>query len=144
MGFARCSWNPASSTCCLSSSRASAVSAAAGIDAARRVERTDASNERVPILVWHGDVRQQHIDVFALQRLERLRGRLRGQHHGVTAGEMRGDDLTALVVVVHHQDRQALQRRARLVGREVRACWRRARGRRRPRRIGRRTANVAP
>ena len=110
IGFARCSWNPACSARWRSSSRANAVSAAAGIDALPAGHTRGASDQRVAVLARHPDVRQQDIDVLALQQREAIRGRRRRRHGGVVPLQMCRHDVPALLVVIDDQHADALQR----------------------------------
>ena len=75
----------------------------------RRVERAQPADERVAILAGHGNVGQQYVDRMEMQQLECLRGRRRGQHLRPAALEMRRNDVPALLVVVHDENRQAGQ-----------------------------------
>ncbi len=83
-GFATCSWKPAAKAARRSSSRANAVSAAAGIEATRGARQgSHLPDQVVPVLVRHPYISKENVDFSALQQLERLRGRRCGQDQGV-------------------------------------------------------------
>ncbi len=68
-------------------------------------------------MLRHSDIRDQDVDRFAVDQLQRLRDASRGEHLRAASLEHGPHELTCVLLVVHHEHAQAVQLRRPLEGR---------------------------
>ena len=68
------------------------------------------ADQRVTVLARHGDVGEQHVHLMLAQHVDGFRRRRCRQHLSVAALQVRRDDLTAFIIVIHNQNADVGQR----------------------------------
>ena len=70
----------------------------------------DATNQAVSVLAHHRDIREEDIDMFGTKHAARVRCGRGGSDSGAVALQCRNNKLPAIVIVIHNEYRQAIER----------------------------------